>query len=635
MHSPYTTRQNGCQLALVRRLWDYQSQGKWRFICTRDPNLPKGHKDRWREHAFEDWSMQVLEHFVRRHSHLDLYFCPHGFTKAIRKKEYAVIPLMLYADLDKVHPSTCVPAPNIWVESSKGRYQAYWMLTKQLDRDVWEKLNQRLTYAIGADKGGWDLTQVLRIPSTVNHKYEDEPTVRTLLSGYGETYDPADIDRTIPDRRSKHDNGGDAAARAWRRLRGRISPELRHALRTTTTPKERSDKQFGLECQLAEIGATVGEIHAIMADCGWQKFDGDRLDEEMERLGRKKELDEPLIVAQPFVSKDPSEYSPIDFIYGKQYIRGVLSLTAANGGVGKTRLGVTEMLAMITGRPLLGVTPRRKVRGWYISEESMEQVAKYFDAAMIYYNIPRSEVDGNLFITSMKEYSPLMVQYKKDGLELCMPMHDAVCNEMTSKEIDVAIVDPLVKTHAVGENDNMAMAKVAAAWSRVAHDTNSSVHAMHHTRKTNGRELTQDDARGGSATMDEVDAGRMAQKHDKDPFYFRTDDPKLRHSEPTRESVWYHLVKVDFGREVHGIGVIEQKDPPSFEAAKTIQRKVIGRMHDREQTAINALVALGRANMTEWEQEAGLPHASMYRLSTKFIKSGRIAKDGDTYTILH
>jgi hypothetical protein len=580
--------------------------------------------------------MPILEAFVRRNAHLDLYFCPHGFTKPIRKIEHAVPPLMLYADLDKVHPSTCVPHPNISVESSPGRYQAYWMLTEQLDKDSWQRLNQRLTYHLGADKGGWDLTQVLRIPSTVNHKYDDLPPVRILASADGDTYDAADISKMIPERKNGngHDNGGDAAARAWRRLGGRMSAGLRHALRTSTEPEDRSKAQYRLECELAEIGATPSEIKSIIAGCAWQKFDGDRLDDEVDRVAEAKGLGNPLIVAEPFVSKDPSAYSPIDFIYGKQYIRGLLTLTAANGGVGKTRLGVAEMLAMITGRPLLGITPRRKVRGWYISEEPREQVAKYFDAAMRYYGIPRVEVDGNLFITSMKEYSPLIVKYRKDGLDLCEPMHDAICNEISTREIDVTIVDPLVKTHAVGENDNMAMAKVAAQWSKVAHDTKSGVHSMHHTRKTNGRELTQDDARGGSATMDEVDAGRMAQKHDKDPFYFRTDDPKLRHSEPTAASVWYHLVRVEFGREVHGIGVCEQKDPPAIDVAESLQRKVVGRMRDREQTAIDALAALGHANMTEWEQEAGIPHASMYRIHIRLLKSGRIAKDGDQYSIL-
>ena len=38
-----------------------------------------------------------------------------------------------------------------------------------------------MTYTLGADKSGWDLTQVLRVPGTRNYKYPGGPTVEVCL----------------------------------------------------------------------------------------------------------------------------------------------------------------------------------------------------------------------------------------------------------------------------------------------------------------------------------------------------------------------------------------------------------------------------------------------------------------------
>src|SRR5690606_1870011 len=101
---------------------------------------------------------------------------PHGFTKPERNKNFAAIPKLLWADLDEADPRTCAIKPTIAIESSPGRFAGLWLV----DAPMTEEINRRLTYFLGADKSGWDLTQVLRVPGTNNYKYNSNPRVRIL-----------------------------------------------------------------------------------------------------------------------------------------------------------------------------------------------------------------------------------------------------------------------------------------------------------------------------------------------------------------------------------------------------------------------------------------------------------------------
>jgi len=110
----------------------------------------------------------------------DQYFCPVVFSQPHRKKENALPTNVLWADLDPVDPNSCRLKPSVAWESSPGRYHALWFLTTEVDPNDAAALSKRIAYADGGDKGGWDLTQVLRIPGTHNFKYESAPEVKLL-----------------------------------------------------------------------------------------------------------------------------------------------------------------------------------------------------------------------------------------------------------------------------------------------------------------------------------------------------------------------------------------------------------------------------------------------------------------------
>lgn len=143
----------------------------------------------WNE-TFWEYPAQLdvmLEHIQRVTLTNNVYFCPMILMKEERKKDTVDTCPVAWADLDKCHPDKLLVAPTIVLESSPDRYQAFWVFEEsQAPEDV-EAINKRIAYhhaKDGCDKSGWDLTQMLRVPYTINHKYglrvSEAPVVKPL-----------------------------------------------------------------------------------------------------------------------------------------------------------------------------------------------------------------------------------------------------------------------------------------------------------------------------------------------------------------------------------------------------------------------------------------------------------------------
>jgi len=107
----------------------------------------------------------------------EVYFCTHLLTDKRRIKENAAPVLALWVDGDGAKVPPHLPQPTAVIESSPGRDHFYWRLARPIPPEEAELLNKRLTYATGADKSGWDLGQLLRVPGTRNFKYPNRPVV--------------------------------------------------------------------------------------------------------------------------------------------------------------------------------------------------------------------------------------------------------------------------------------------------------------------------------------------------------------------------------------------------------------------------------------------------------------------------
>jgi RecA-family ATPase len=80
------------------------------------------------------------------------------------------------------------------------------------------------------------------------------------------------------------------------------------------------------------------------------------------------------ITIMPFEWTDPKDIPPRRFVYGKHYMRRVVSHTVGAPGTGKSSLSIVEALAIVTGRPLLGVKPDERTRVWLYNGGEDEDV---------------------------------------------------------------------------------------------------------------------------------------------------------------------------------------------------------------------------------------------------------------------
>jgi hypothetical protein len=113
------------------------------------------------------------------------------------------------------------------------------------------------------------------------------------------------------------------------------------------------------------------------------------------------------IKASPFVWIDPTTIPRRQWLYNRHYIRKFVSETVAPGAYGKSTLAIAEGLAIVTGRPLLGVTPNGRANVWYWNgEDPMEELQRRIVAAARRYMIDPSEIQGRLFVdTGVKQKS--------------------------------------------------------------------------------------------------------------------------------------------------------------------------------------------------------------------------------------
>jgi hypothetical protein len=162
--------------------WVFEENQGYACIATAERENPR---KTFKQHFFHfptqlDELSNRVDYYARtRH----LWFCVNLFEKAERKKEFAIPMNVVWADLDTCSPEDVSPEPTLVIQSSPDRYQALWKLSQVVAPEVAEDYSRRIAYKYvtsGVDPSGWDLTQLLRVPFTINFKYMAEPLVVVL-----------------------------------------------------------------------------------------------------------------------------------------------------------------------------------------------------------------------------------------------------------------------------------------------------------------------------------------------------------------------------------------------------------------------------------------------------------------------
>ena len=204
---------------------------------------------------------------------LEAYFCAHLLLAKRRVKANAAPVLALWADADGATLGPDSPEPTAIVESSPGHAHLFWRLTRPISPLRAEELNRRLLVAVGADRSGWDLSQLLRPPGTRNRKYEDAPTVRLLELDLGVGYHPRELEIALPPapvafpRPIERPVAPAAHAVDLSRLSARMRGLIAHGNAASGRPYEtRSEADFAVAIAMFGAGYDEADVRAVLAD---------------------------------------------------------------------------------------------------------------------------------------------------------------------------------------------------------------------------------------------------------------------------------------------------------------------------------------------------------------------------------
>lgn len=393
-------------VSTIFKVWAKQGQGyvsvPRKLRSTNSPKGSKNHDGKWDEQVFS-WPQDIkkIKSYIQE-SHkqnYDLYWCPSLLQGNRRVKDNISEMSVLYADLDEVKPSD-IPInlrPSVAWESSPNRYAAVWFLDTALPAEQAEEVNKGLTYFIGADKGGWDLTQVLRIPGTRNFKYEGNPAGKLLW--YEETVVDYSAIPLLPKEQAPEevedvliDSNPSRLLSLLSGVKDKLKPKTLSLLITSEDDillYDRSEKLWELECQLIEQGISPQKTLELVACSNWNKYRGRR--DEMRRL--QAEIDKVLshtakpAVVRPERSMDKQWISYSDLLSMQidqpgWMIEGVWQKTSHGmiAGEPKTYKSViaTDMaVSVASGKPFLGKYPVHHTGPvLYIQEENSPWLVK-------------------------------------------------------------------------------------------------------------------------------------------------------------------------------------------------------------------------------------------------------------------
>ena len=282
---------------------------------------------------------------------------------------------------------------------------------------------------------------------------------------------------------------------------------------------------------------------------------------------------------------DVEKPDPRAWLLGNIFAFNFLSSLFGDGGVGKTALRYAQYMSLATDRSLTGEHVFRRCRVLIVSlEDNMEELRRRIWALRIHYDISEADLKGWLYLWAPGAKGGKLMELDKNGNPKVGDLRDNIEAIIVEKKIDLAGIDPFVKSHGVGENNNNAIDLVAQVLVDLMHKHNIAVDIPHHVSKPGAKGETEPgDANRGRGASALKDAARLVytlnvmSKDDAELFginetqrwgYVRMDKGKVNIAPPSRKAVWFHLIGVslDNGNVMYPNGDEVQVIEPWFPA---------------------------------------------------------------------
>jgi hypothetical protein len=483
------------QTKVLKRIWNKQ-QG-YAFVPRR--NVSGGIP--WQERSFKYPSeIAALDAYVAESiaEGFDVYWCPLLFSQNSRKKEFANSHAsVLWADLDAVDPKSLELTPTIAWSSSDDRYQALWLMDADTPVAEVEEINRKLTYLTGADKSGWDITQVLRIPATANYKYSPAQEGKLLWARTGSIVYQAEniksyVETVSPIAESELDSYS-------------IPPHIIALLNQPVVEVgTRSDKLWEIECALLEANVPLQTVLRLVKNSQWNKYVG-RRDEDTrlvtELLKAEKYIKEKEVItivsednrhlwAMPFETFLTSKVPTPEWLVEGIWQEGSCGMIAGEPKTYKSVLCTDLALSIASGVPFLGCIPVNKQGSvLFIQEEN--------SASTVHDRVNKIAYSKGLGIETPFGYQltpDLPVYFSNNfGTDLTDETSLKLIEDTVAKiRPSIIMLDPLYMMLGSGnENDASEMRAVLKWLTSLRNNYGCAVLVIHHykkgTKQTNNR----------------------------------------------------------------------------------------------------------------------------------------------------
>ena len=336
-----------------------------------------------------------------------------------------------------------------------------------------------------------------------------------------------------------------------------------------------------------------------------------------------------------------------EWVYGYDYIKKYISVTASAGGIGKTSAIIVEALAISTGKDLMGVRVKEQCNTWVINlEDPISELQMRTIAAMQHYGLTPDDIKGKLFMDGEDTMQITLAAEGRDGLIQNDELLAFMIRKIKENSIGVVILDPFISAHLVNENNNGSIQAVVSMLRKLARDTNSSVQLVHHIRKGNGSdEANVDSIRGAGSLISAARAARVINRISPEDAMalgvdeqealgiFRQDDGKANLAPPSDKATYRKMISVEIANGEH-IGVAtEFKLPDLFDGVTTkdlydVQRTV-GKAEEEGKayrSDIRAKSWIGNAVAEQLDLDTDKPgdKAKAKAIAKKWISTGNL-----------
>jgi hypothetical protein len=340
--------------------------------------------------------------------------------------------------------------------------------------------------------------------------------------------------------------------------------------------------------------------------------------------------------------------APRQWAYGRFLLFASVAVIGAVDGAGKGVIAVGIILAMITGKPLLGERVWRTGPVAIVTyEDDEEEWHRRIAAACLKYELDYAKILESIYFIHKDDETKVSFG-SNNGASMFFPDSPRIIKTLNDLGIVLLIIDPFNHAHDGDDgNNNVMIAKVAAEVARIAQATKVAILVLHHLRK--GSSGQPDDLMGALSLRATFRSCRILMRMTEEAAekmkitdgawrYIRIAGSKENYTPPPDKSTWYKLESIPLGNtgdetypEGDDMGVATTwQTRPMFEGMDaTVLRAVFSTLRDSVHGPNK------QAKHTPWAgkvlmETGGRSQVEAWNIITSWLGSGTLEK-GEYY----